>query len=482
MKITSIALVAALAPAFGASSATVTADFSKEIARFRPALHSASYGPLYERAHAAFDEQRIREMNFDFVRTHDLALINCGARIFDNHFVFPLSGLDATKPENYYFEPTDFMVKLMQEMNLKIFYRLGSSIEHTGTNHFNCAIPADFDKVAESFAGTVRHYARGWAGGMKDAVSYWEIWNEPDGNNTMWCLPEGDEPWAPSPDDLSPSDRAKFERRRDSFVKFFVTVLKRLKGEFPEQKIGGPALCSMKESWFRPLLRACKREGLRPDFLSWHCYGNTPDTMFKQVEQAEKMCREEGFEGLEFINNEWHYIPHTGWYKMNAATRAPDDANDINSACYTLQVLSRLQTSRYDQAYFYGCRHYGNWGYRSYAGNVLNKNFYALKTFGEIKRDCTAICASSSADTSITAFAAKSADGKKGVLLVSDFCGRGMSISVAAKGLENATNVSARVLSFEKNLEPVKLRIADGKFTLHKPDGYSTAFIVTFDL
>ena len=67
------------------------------------------------------------------------------------------------------------------------------------------------------------------------------------------------------------------------------------------------------------------------------------------------------------------------------------------------------------------------------------------------------------------------------MLLVTDYNGREMRIPVSVKGAEGAKNVSARVLSFEKDLEPVSVKVKDGKFTLAKPDAYSAAFLVTFD-
>ena len=450
----------------------VTADFDTGIAPFRPALHSSGYSALYERAHAAKWDKYVKEMNFEYTRTHDHALINNGARIFDTHFIFPLQHLDATDPKNYYFKPTDFMMKLQQDLGLKIFFRLGTSIEHTGLVHFNAEIPADFDKLAEVFAGTIRHYHRGWADGMQNACQYWEIWNEPDGHNTMWSFNGG-------VNDHDPKNNRNTERR-ELFVKFFVKVLKRLKSEFPELKIGGPALCTMREDWLRPLLQACKAEGVAPDFLSWHYYGNDPDRMFQMVDQAQRMCEEEGFPKLEFIINEWHYICKAGWGR-NAATRAPDNMNDINSACFTLTTLSRLQTSRYDQAYFYGCRHYGNWGYRDYNTGELNKNFYALKAFGEIKAEASTICRTTSSDKSVTVFAAKSSDGKIGKLLVTDLEGRDSRITVSVKGMEKSRKVAAQVLSFEKNLEQIPVTIKNGVFTLVKPDAYSAAFLVSFE-
>ena len=54
-------------------------------------------------------------------------------------------------------------------------------------------------------------------------------------------------------------------------------------------------------------------------------------------------------------------------------------------------------------------------------------------------------------------------------------------ISVTVKGVEGAKKVAARVLSFEKDLEPVDVKMKGGKFTLAKPDAYSAAFLVTFE-
>ena len=72
--------------------------------------------------------------------------------------------------------------------------------------------------------------------------------------------------------------------------------------------------------------------------------------------------------------------------------------------------------------------------------------------------------------------------GKKAFLLVTDYNGRGMNIPVAVKGVEGAKKVTAQVLSFEKNFEPVTVKVNGGKFILSKPDAYSAAFLVTFDL
>lgn len=461
-----------------AAAADVTADFTQTTAKFRPALHSSGFAPSFTRRYNSHWDEQLKEMNFEYVRSHDLALANPGSRAFDVQYVFPLMHLDPSDPKNYYFDTTDFMLDLQYAIGQKPFYRLGTSIEHTGLVHFAAEIPKDFDKMAEAFAGTMRHYLKGWGepNGKVRPIEYWEIWNEPDGNNNMWSFNGGI-------DDKDPVNNRNAERLQ-LFYKFFVKAVKRLKAEFPDAKVGGPAFCCMWEDLVRSLLRACKAGGVAPDFLSWHYYGNDPDYMMNMADEADKICKEEGFPNLEFIINEWHYLRKTGWNGKDAKCRAPDNVNDINSACYSLTVLSRLQTSRYDQAYFYGCGFHGTWGfyYRHFGLQELNKNFYAMKAFGEIKRYSADICSSASTDKDVTAFATKSADGKKAFLLVTDYFGRGINIPVTVKGVEGAKNVTARVLSFEKNLEPVAVEVKDGKFTLTKPDAYSAAFLVTFDL
>ena len=456
-----------------AATAEVTADFTRTVAKFRPALHSSGFAPAFSRAHQAKWDENIREMNFDYVRSHDLALVNGGSRAFDVQYIFPLMHLDPSVPENYYFDTTDFMLDLQYAIGQKPFFRLGTSIEHTGLVHFSAEIPKDFDKMSEVFAGIVRHYVRGWGdpAGKVRPIEYWEIWNEPDGLNNMWSFNGG-------VDDKDPVNNRNAERR-ELFVQFFVKTLKRLKSEFPGLKIGGPALCSMKESWLRPILKACRAEGISPDFLSWHYYGNSPDSVFAMASAADRICRDEGFPNMEFIINEWHFVGKSGWCR-NSKCRAPDNMSDINSACFSLTVLSRLQTSRYAQAYFYGCRFYGDMGFMSYDTKELNKNFYAMKAFGEIKRDSADICESASMDKNVTVLATKSADGKKAFLLVTDYYGSNMRIPVSVKGVEGAKSATARVLSFESDLDEVPLEMKDGKFALLKPDAYSAAFLVTF--
>lgn len=466
------------------SAAPLKADFSKETGRVNRALHSSGFAPKVTSTNKAKLAAELKEFNFDYTRTHDLALISSGQRIVDTHFIFPLEHLDAKDPKNYCFGPTDYQLRLIRQNGNKIFYRLGTSIEHSGpTVHFNSLIPKDFDKTAEVFAGTVRHYTKGWADGYNWDVKYWELWNEPDGVNNMWCLPEGDGV-------RGSAEFAKRDKmRRDLFCKFFVTCLKRLKSEFPECKFGGPAMCSASGrslEWFKSILAACKEAGVAPDFMSWHYYGHSIEKIIADAETMRKLCDSYGFKDCELIINEWHYLGPYGWgglrnFESKTLERVwsgPGSHNGIDSSCFSLSVLSRLQTSEYDQAYFYGCRHSGAWGYKD-GYNRKYKIYYALKLFGSIMKECNKLCESTREGT-VTTLATKKLGGKEGWLLVSDYGGKNDTIEVEVAGASGVA--SAVILDHERNIVPVEVAFDNGKLTLKKQIKGSAAFLVKFNL
>ena len=457
-----------------------TVDFTKTCGSVRPLLHSSGFGPqICSCPQSVIDE--IRSMNFAAARTHDWALINSNERVCDYFHIFPLMRLDATRAENYHFEQTDYLLKrTREETGLDVFYRLGTSIEHSGEKvHFNTRIPEDFDKVAEIFAGTVRHYNCGWANGFNWGIKYWELWNEPDGHNNMWCLPDGD--------GVSDSAEAleKDVRRREMFIRFFVTCLKRLKSEFPEIKVGGPALCNMNEPYFRALLEGCRSAGVAPDFVSWHYYGNSVEAILKTVERGRKLCDDMGFGKCELVLNEWHYLG-CGWDELRSNDPAvqervwngPASHNGTDSAAFTLAVLARFQASALDQSYYYGCRPVGAWGYKDERKRP-NKVYYALKAFGEIVKDYP-VLGEVKTTGSLTTMVAKTSDGRRTALLAVDYCGLPGNVVLETKGVPEG-RPTARVLDHTRNLESVDVRMEGCRLVLPKRGRDSAAYLMTWE-
>ncbi len=471
-KLIITSIVAAMGfAAFARVDATV--DFSKKTGRdVNPWLHCAGFAPSFSNRGVRNTDELLQDLNLTAVRTHDWALLNAGQRIVDTHFIFPLMHLDPKDPKNYYFKATDDILALAQEkLGVKIAYRLGTSIEHSGKTHYNILIPEDYDKYAEVLAGIVRHYTKGWANGYNWDIKYWEIWNEPDGITNCWG-----------------GNGESHDVLRKKFIKLFVTVLKRLKSEFPELEVGGPALCWLHTDYFKDLLLACKEAGVAPDFISWHNYGASADGLRDQAKRGRELCDKLGFTKTKLIINEWHFFGNYSWSDLRSrdpVVRArtltgPGAHNGIDAAVFTLETLAKFQTSKYDQAYYYGCRHNGSWGFKDYDERKY-KTYYALKMFGDIVSQYTQLVDVKTPVRWVTPFAGLSADGKKGFVFVSDYGGRSPLV-VDVAGVAQPKNVRAVVLDYTRNLEPVAVKWTNGRLELPRKDANSVAFLVTFDL
>ena len=193
-------------------------------------------------------------------------------------------------------------------------------------------------------------------------------------------------------------------------------------------------------------------------------------------------------EDKDFLN-EWHYLlTWDGIHGNNSTPEAvkkahqgPSGHNNIDSACFTLASLVKFQTSKLDQAYYYGCGPSGNWGYLD-GYRQPNKNWHACRIFGDLVKNYSAMYATSAGPATASALALKSKDGKKAALLIVDYRGKEQTLTVDVKGLDGAKNVSAIMLDYTHNATPFSADWRNGTLTLAKPDKNSAAFLVTFDL
>lgn len=473
------------APLVAANGADVAVDFSRPSGKIRPELHSSGCAPrLYPRA-IRHDDADIRAMGCHATRTHDWALWNSGQRIVDTHFIFPLMHLDPKDPRNYFFKATDEALRLSKDIGLKILYRLGSSIEHTEGVHFNVLDPEDHDKYAEVLAGIMRHYLKGWADGFHwaDAFQGWEIWNEPDGTTNCYVIP-----------DCKETDWLKrMDLHKPRFCHLFATVLKRLKSEFPDQQIGGPALCSAREDYFRTLLQACRDVGVAPDFVSWHGYGDVPEWFLVPIPKMRALLDEFGFTKTRMIIDEWHYLRDCNWDGVHGGNSAPvairrahegpSGQSNIDSAAFNLYLLSKFQDTALDEAYWYGSSPTGNWGWLNDDG-TLNKCWYSMKLFGDfVKAARTKVETAVNPDKpTVAAVAGLSADGKTASLVVVDYRGKNDKLFVEVLGLGDVESVSAAVLDDTRDLSPIPVNYRSGRICLPRIDENSAAYLVTFRL
>lgn len=441
------------------------ADFGYITGGFNRNLHSSNSTPnLSNRGIWDFTPDFTR-MNFAFARTNDWSHWNNGQRMVDTYFIFPLMHLDPSDPANYYFDPTDEIIRMCQETGCKVFYRLGASIEHSGLQedqkHFNSIPPPDYAKYAEVLAGIIRHYTRGWANGFHYDMQYWEIWNEAENNPTCW--------------------KGSYEE----FIKFFVIVLKRLKQEFPDLKIGGPAATAFRPDLIRPLLSACREAGIAPDFISWHGYNNDPALFVKEPQQMKDLLKEEGFPQCEIAITEWHYLKSWDGIQKNMTEEnrrlvleGTSGLYGIDSASFNLAVLCALQDTPLDLAFYYGSAPKGNWGYFTPYGGY-NKNFHSMRIFGDFLKNFTRRIQTESSDASVYLLGGLSEDGKSGQLLAVDYQGDSLRLNVKITGMNNAS-VSVQLLDDKNNLADVPVSFHNEELILSKNGSGSAVFLITF--
>jgi len=443
-----------------------TADFTVSPGKVRPELHAASFlTRSYPRGNIN-DDKLVREMGLSAFRTHDAPLVNNGQLVVDTHCIFPLMNKDPKDPSNYVFRPTDHLLELNFDLGMKCLYRLGTSIEHTGVWGHNTLNPADHEKYAEVLAGIIRHYTKGWANGHKwaDRMRYWELFNEPD---------------------VPPCWRGT----KEEFIHLFVTCLKRLKAEFPELRIGGPAFGALLEDYMTDLLVACRKAGVTPDFLSWHGYGADPQRLLAMPARAKRLCDSLGFPNMELIIDEWHYIRNNSWDGIQGSTspeaviracEGPEGATGIDSAVFTLQVETGFHDTCLSQSYFYGCGYNGVFGYVDRFRRPT-KVFYGLKAVGDLIAACEDRATCRAPARTQAAFGAWTKDRTGARLIVSEFRGKPGELKVAVKGLPAGAKASVRLLNDAKDLEPsADFTWRDGLLTLKKSAPGSVIFDIRF--
>lgn len=134
---------------------------------------------------AANIRESFSRLNIPITRLHDAPLENAGMRVVDIPLIFANFHADANDPRNYYFDQTDDYIRNCVESGTQVYYRLGTSIEHSRNKYFTDP-PSDAGKWIDVVSNVIRHYTEGKWNGYRYDIEYWEIWNEPDLGPKMW--------------------------------------------------------------------------------------------------------------------------------------------------------------------------------------------------------------------------------------------------------------------------------------------------------
>ena len=268
-----------------------------------------------------------------YSRTHDASISGYGsAHIVDVHMIFPDFSKDPYDPRSYDFILTDNYLKEVIKGGSRIFYRLGSRIEHSIVK-YGTRKPADFRKWAVICEHIIRHYTSGWANGYNWDIQYWEIWNEADLSSGK----ENKKTWGGSDEE---------------FFSFYRIAALHLKKQFPHLKIGGPALAG-NIGWMKKFL-AAMTEGERVplDFFSWHIYTNDPENIINKSKAIRNILNSYGYNKTESILNEWNYLRN--WTDKFVYTIK--SIISIKGAAFAAATMSRCQDSDIDMLMYYDAR------------------------------------------------------------------------------------------------------------------------------
>ncbi len=334
-------------------------NFNNKIATIKP-MNAVNNGPVYTK-NPDQDQTNLPEFkaaNIPFARTHDASFCSHygGEHTVDVHLIFRDFNADPYDPKNYDFDLTDEYMETIIAAGAKVFYRLGSKIEHE-SKHYGVFVPKDFKKWAIICEHIIAHMNEGWANGHHYGIEYWEIWNEPNVYVKCWLGTD------------------------EEFYELFTVTAKHLKARFPNLKIGGPAVNSYQEDWIRPFLEKMRKENVPLDFFSWHCYAREAKTAAEHTVLVRKLLDEYGYNNTESILNEWNYV--TGW-GGNEWSRSLEIEISMKGAAFIAAVMSECQNVPLNMLMYYDARPCTMNGLFNFYNLKPIKGYYPIKTWGEM--------------------------------------------------------------------------------------------------
>ncbi len=423
-----IAILCAAVP-LQAGEAVLSADFSVHTGTIRP-LHGINKGPLAPGGIFELIKEQ-KALGIPFTRLHDCGWPN--PYVVDHHAVFPNPNADPALPESYDFRLTDEYINAVRLTGAEPIYRLGESIEHTSVKRY-VHPPADMEKWAAVCLGIIRHYNEGWAGGFHHSIRYWEIWNEPENRPTMW----------------SGTD--------DDYLRLYRTAATAIKKQFPDLKVGGPALGSsghFVKGEFRPtdfaanFLAMCRKDGVPLNFFSWHCYTADPAELAARSRAIRRLLDSRGFTDTENHLNEWNYLPGNSWAPLDragtAATRQRcyDEMAGAPGAAFVATSLLELQDAPIDVCNFYHGE-LGGFGIFTEQGVPL-KAYQALRAFQGLVETPRRVATRGAVAGKLAFAAGLSADGREASFLVSNFADPRSEFVLNWKGFSWTGGVTAEI-------------------------------------
>ncbi len=288
----------------------IKVDITKSVKKMKP-MHGGGQPPIGGKDLIEYFHY-LTEAGIPYSRLHDVGGPYGSGRFVDIPNLFRNFDADENDPANYDFAFTDHLIKALVEAKVEPYFRLGVTIENQGyIKGYNTDPPKDFHKWARICEHVIMHYTEGWGNGFHYKITYWEIWNEPEGQGPgMW------------------------NGTAEDYFRLYDITAKHLKARFPHIKVGGYSCfglyafapktvidpvtnaavtipISEKEEqvieFFYKFFDYIKKHGSPIDFFSWHSYSNV-----RRVPQMDKKLHEVlvdlGYGEIETHINEWNPV------------------------------------------------------------------------------------------------------------------------------------------------------------------------------
>lgn len=380
--------------------ASVKIDFTKARGPMKP-LHGVNNSPV------TYGEPlpELKAAGIPYCRLHDTAGAFGGTYFVDIPNLFPNADANPDDPASYEFAFTDAYLKGLTASGMKVFYRLGVTIEnHYKIKAYRIHPPNDFNKFAKVCEMIVRHYNEGWANGFRYGIEYWEVWNEPE-NPPMWT------------------------GTRQQYFELYRVTANHLKQQFPNIKVGGYAGCGFYAvnrknqstlhksflTFFDEFLKyVTAPETAAPlDFYSWHLYTTDPREIVAHAEYVDSKLKQHGLAKTESIFDEWN--------RMNGEPTAFDDMKEMPGAAFVASAFCLMQEGPIAKAMYYDAlpqRAYGGLYY--FPSKKVSKTYYSFKAFNELYKLGTAVECRADGSKDLYVCAAKDEDGHTAAIIVNN--------------------------------------------------------------